>query len=167
MNKKSKIVLSVLLTVAIIAMQFSLLAGTLTASATTYSELTGRSGFLKGVNIHGIGSANNYQDAQYSAIIDAASLGANSLRFGGTPTTNDDFKYFNGLMDIAELKGIDNTLFIYAADTYQNKASSEITSQCTAMANAFNGKVKYYQLGNELENAYLKSFLMTQYVFQL
>ena len=153
-NSKKKIV-SVLLVAALLVMQFSLLGGTFTVSATSYSELTGRSGFMKGVNMHAIGNANNYQDAQYSAMIDAESLGANFIRYGGTPDSADDYTYYKSMINIASQKGLD-TLFVYAANIFKDFTAQEATDKCTVLATQFNGKVKYYQLGNELENAYLK-----------
>jgi len=160
MKKK---ILSVILAIVIMVAQFTALGGAFSVGATSYSALTGRSDFDFGMNIHEILNYAAFTET-YSAIRDSYSLGANLVRLG--ISSNDD-GYLNDVLSVTDQYGMDVMLvdsyfktFVRSGSDYENVIAysnvdiAGVTDYYTALATKCAGKVKYYQLGNELDNRY-------------
>lgn len=166
---KKKALLSILLVLALLVTQFSML-GVITASATSYSALTGRSDFKFGVNIRGNNIGSSEYHNTYAALKDAKNLGSNIIRIKNDNGSGDGAKfypYFAGLGEIAEMNGMEIMLQETGIHQWVFKSSgddkipctkaeveaniSAIESYYTTLATALKGKIAYYQIGNEMD----------------
>ena len=166
MKKKS---LSIILAIALTVVQFSVLT-TFTASATTYSALTGRDDFMFGVNIRGNNLGSSEYSDTYQAVIDAKSLGSQIIRVkNGNLAGSSNINYFSGLADIASQKGIELMFmecgiheWVLKDDGTGNdkmpctldevdEHKDDIINYYTEIATAYKDKVQYYQIGNEMD----------------
>lgn len=162
---KNKKLLALLLAVVLLLTQFSMLG---VSAANTYTALTGKDNFLMGVNIHPVGNSAAYNEKQYSAIFDAKNLGSNIIRIDGLPSDQLGYDYYKSVGDVAATKGMQvmlvaNAFKNYICDENGNFLSASqidlnaITTHFTALATALKGSIKYYQLGNEMDNSFYKS----------
>lgn len=170
---KSKKILAVILSIALVVTQFSLL-GVLTVGAETikYTALTGREDFTFGVNLHSSTNYTAYSEL-YTAAVDAASLGAKAFRIGGNPTDEGEYALLESMADLANDFGMKMTLNLphflnHLAETVNNEDGSktynhyaledinidEITAYYSELATRYKGKVATYQLGNEMCNKF-------------
>lgn len=172
MTKKK--LLAVVLCAVILATQFAMLGGVLGVSAAAnYTALSGRNDFLMGVNIHPVGNSAAYNEKQYAAIFDAKNLGSNIIRIDGLPAQGDTlgYDYYKSVGDVAATKGMQVMLVANAFKNYLCDANGNyltasqldlnaISAHFTELATALKGSVKYYQLGNEMDNGYFTDSLL-------
>lgn len=162
--KKSKL-LAIILCVAMIVTQFSMLG---VSAADIYEALSGRDDFLMGVNIHPVGNSAAYNEKQYSAIFDAKNLGSNIIRIDGLPSDQLGYDYYKSVGDVAATKDMNvmlvaNAFKNYLCDENENFLTAAqldlnaISDHFTELATALKGSIKYYQLGNEMDNSFYKS----------
>ncbi|MBR6509023.1 MAG: hypothetical protein IKT38_00260 [Clostridia bacterium] len=171
MTKKK--LLAVVLCAVILATQFAMLGGVLGVSAAAnYTALSGRNDFLMGVNIHPVGNSAAYNEKQYAAIFDAKNLGSNIIRIDGLPALGDTkgYDYYKSVGDVAATKDMQVMLVANAFKNYLCDANGNyltasqldlnaISAHFTELATALKGNVKYYQLGNEMDNGYFTDSL--------
>ena len=168
--KKGKL-LSLVLALSMIMTQLALPGWVSAASENLPAALTGRENFLKGVNIHNNDQAE-YANT-YSALRDAKDLGSNIVRFNCDPGpsgfTADLISYIKSTADIAHqldmkvmlvldgfnqfLKDSDGNLITDENDL----ATDSISDVYSNLASELEGKIDYYQIGNEIDNMYLSS----------
>ncbi len=165
---KNKKILSLILAIVLVVTQFSLLC--ISTSAATYSALTGRDNFVKGVNIHNPINSVAYKDS-YQALLDAKSLGVNMVRIDYALNFDNDYYQWYKILSLAEDLNIDVMLVVGIYDQFLTKEvegekvqisnvsdldTTKISSYFNNIATKFNGKVAYYQIGNEMDNQYIK-----------
>lgn len=170
---KTNKLLAIVLCVAMIVTQFAMLgvSAETTDTTVTYEALTGREEFLMGVNIHHFVNTPSYTET-YSALCDAENLGSNIIRINGSPADAASYSYFKSVADAAADKGMQTMLanvgfsnYISVTETVDGVKTTRpltveeldlaaITAHYTEMATAFKGSIKYYQLGNEMDNIF-------------
>lgn len=119
------------------------LLAALVLPASAAGELTGVKGFDKGVSMHNKGWAAYREDTLEQQMKLAADLGITLVRFDSMWGTINGVEWTDRFVETAEAYGLDMMMIVYVEDT----------ESAQAIASRYKGKIKYYQVHNEVDCA--------------
>lgn len=149
MKIKKKNLLSVIKKILILVLSTLILQPMVMSNTSATTALTGRTGFLWGMNVHNKGYAVYPESKLEEHVRLTAELGSKIMRFNFNPRNLNDYRYLDSAVQLCKDYGLEMMLVLDAFSIYNTQ--QEFENYHSVIAKRYKGKIKYYQLFNELD----------------